>query len=177
MDNMEVINDGANPHLHHHQHNQQQQQQHQHHHHYTTTTTHHSTTAAGAAASKIDRRLFCGSDCGDAENGMSTVAIDEHDHRSTTDLDPLQHNTTTTTTDAHGNEIEVMSYAEQMNEIRLQEAQCRLKEAQLRCELQQLAVTRAQEEMRQTREMHLLHISEMQLKLDKMKKELRMSMN
>lgn len=129
-----------------------------------------ATISGSVSSHKMDRRLFCGSDCGDREDSASVNALDD---QNSNDMDPLQ----AQSTDQHGNDVEVLGYAEQMSEIRLQDAQCRLKESQLRCELQQLAVNRAQEELRQMREIHVLNISEMQLKLDKMKKELRMSLS
>lgn len=146
--------------------NHQIHHNHQHHH-----QQHFAQPAGISVTSKSDRRLFCGSDCADRGESESVNALDEHDQQST-DMDPLH-----ATVEANGQDADVMSYAEQMSEIRLQEAQCRLKESHLRCELQQLAVARAKEELKQTREIHELKINEMQLKLDKMKKELRMTLS
>lgn len=161
MENIELITPTHQIHQHHnnHQHHHQQQQ-------------HFASPGGVVATSKAERRLFCGSDCGDrGETESVNVLLDEQDQQST-DMDPLH-----APAEANGHDGDVMGYAEQMSEIRLQDAQCRLKESQLRCELQQLAVTRAKEELKQIREVHVLKINEMQLKLDKMKKELRMSMS
>lgn len=148
----------------HQQHNHQQQQQHQ---------QQHFATSGGVSANlKAERRLFCGSDCGDRGETESVNVLDEQEEQIT-DMDPLHANVETN----GQQDTDVMGYAEQMNEIRLQDAQCRLKESQLRCELQQLAVIKAKEELKQIREIHVLKINEMQLKLDKMKKELRMSLS
>lgn len=144
-------------------------QNHQHHQFASAT----NTITGAPHISKNDRRLFCGSDCGDRNESASVIALDEHEQRSNDHMDPLHHHHHQHTT---ANGIEVVGYDEQLSEIRLQDAQCRLKESHLRCELQQLAVTRAKEELKQMREIHVLHISEMQLKLDKMKKELRRSL-
>lgn len=111
------------------------------------------------------RRLFCGSDCGAAAEdetggvhgtGNSSNAIDDGCHSK----------------EPHTMVVEI-GYEDKMNELRLQEMECRLKESQLKCELQQIAVNRANEELQQKREIHALHINEMQLKLDRMKKDLR----
>lgn len=159
---MEIITQNHQIHQHHDHNNHHHQQQQQH---YTTVS------GAVSATSKADRRLFCGSDCGDRDDSGSVNIMEETDQQSN-DMDPLN-----PVIDVNGNnDHDMIGYAEQMSDIRLQDAQCRLKESQLRCELQQLAVTRAKEELRQTREIHVLKINEMQLKLDKMKKELRMSM-
>lgn len=60
-----------------------------------------------------------------------------------------------------------------MNALRLQEMEFKVRESQLRCEMQQLSVDRAQEELQQMREIHTFKINEMQLKLDRMKRDLR----
>lgn len=67
----------------------------------------------------------------------------------------------------------MLAHERKMNQLRQQELEFRVKESQLRCELQQISVTRAQEELQQSREIHMLRISEMQMKLDCMKTELR----
>lgn len=111
------------------------------------------------------RRLFCGSDCGAAteEGGVATHIGTGNDSMISDSCHPKESQTI----------VAELGYEDKMNALRLQEMECRVKESQLKCELQQIAVNRANEELQQMRDIHELHINEMQLKLDRMKKELR----
>lgn len=151
------------------------------------------SSATPSFIQRSSRRLFCGSDCGaDDDHNHHNAIVDDDDVQQQQPEEEMATETFINKQELNAIEIGVaddpltsresgrrlvnktmLAHERKMNQLRQQELEFRVKESQLRCELQQITVTRAQEELQQSREIHVLRISEMQMKLDCMKTELR----
>lgn len=150
------------------------------------------SSATPSFIQRSSRRLFCGSDCGaDDDHNHHNATMDDDEIRQQQTEEEMATEAFTSKQELNAIEIGVVDdpltgresgrrlnktisvHERKMNQLRQQELEFRVKESQLRCELQQISVTRAQEELQQSREIHVLRISEMQMKLDCMKTELR----
>lgn len=150
------------------------------------------SSATPSFIQRTSRRLFCGSDCGaDDDHNHNNVIADDDEIQEQLPEEEMGNETFINKQELNAIEIGVaddpltsresgrrlnktmLAHERKMNQLRQQELEFRVKESQLRYELQQISVTRAQEELQQSREIHVLRISEMQMKLDCMKTELR----